>query len=68
MGLRPLAAQSSDAAATVPTSRLFAIGSSPYASRRDSAYVDASLIEVGMTKGFYRFGGKERAREQCAKE
>ncbi|KAG2429604.1 hypothetical protein HXX76_010837 [Chlamydomonas incerta] len=29
-----------------PPQRLYAIASTPYASRRDSAYVDASLIEI----------------------
>eukprot|EP00198_Chlamydomonas_reinhardtii_P008249 XP_001697586.1 predicted protein [Chlamydomonas reinhardtii] len=32
--------------AAAPPQRLYAIASTPYASRRDSAYVDASLIEA----------------------
>ncbi|GIL87393.1 hypothetical protein Vretimale_1684 [Volvox reticuliferus] len=43
VGLRLLGGPQS--ASSAP-SRLFSIASSPYASRRDSAYVDASLIEV----------------------
>ncbi|KXZ45098.1 hypothetical protein GPECTOR_58g547 [Gonium pectorale] len=46
VGVRPPAAPSDGPeAASAPPRRLFSIASSPYASRRDSAYVDASLIE-----------------------
>jgi ferredoxin-NADP reductase len=30
-----------------PAKRLYSIASTPYESRRDSFYIDASLIEVG---------------------
>ncbi|GLC44271.1 hypothetical protein PLESTF_000338200 [Pleodorina starrii] len=47
VGVRPASSQpGAEGAASAPPSRLYAIASSPYASRRDSAYVDASLIEV----------------------
>ncbi|PNH00177.1 hypothetical protein TSOC_014015, partial [Tetrabaena socialis] len=44
VGVRVLAPDGASAAPEPPR-RLYSIASSPYASRRDSAYVDASLIE-----------------------
>ena len=49
IGVRlPPAASSADAAPHV-AARLYSLASSPYESRRDSAYFDASIIEVGLT-------------------
>ncbi|GFR40372.1 hypothetical protein Agub_g920 [Astrephomene gubernaculifera] len=48
---QPPAAASPPSSAASPPRRLYSIASSPYASRRDSAYVDASLIEIVVERG-----------------